>query len=207
MNYLSVENLSHHWGDTCLFNNISFGLSEGQKAALIARNGAGKTTLLNLLTAKLIPDSGSIVYNDSIRIGYLPQDPYLVSNHTVLEEVFNTGSAVVETIKAYEDALAHDNQQLLGGLIEQMDRLNAWDYEQRAKQILSQLKITNFEQRVHELSGGQQKRVALAGILISEPDLLILDEPTNHLDLDMIDWLEQYLSKSRAFPPGFLRCA
>ncbi|MGV8826925.1 MAG: ABC-F family ATP-binding cassette domain-containing protein [Breznakibacter sp.] len=198
MNYLSVENLSHNWGDVCLFDHISFGLSEGQKAALIARNGAGKTTLLNLLTGKLLPDNGSITYNDDIKVGYLPQDPYLEKQHTVLEEVFNTGSEVVETIKAYEDALVHNDQKALGGLIEQMDRLNAWDYEQRAKQILSQLKITNFEQKVNELSGGQQKRVALAGILISEPDLLILDEPTNHLDLDMIDWLEQYLSKSRA---------
>lgn len=198
MNYLSVENLSHHWGDVCLFDHISFGLSEGQKAALIARNGAGKTTLLNLLTGKLLPDSGNITYNDDIKVGYLPQDPYLEKQHTVLEEVFNTGSEVVETIKAYEEALSHNDQKALGGLIEQMDRLNAWDYEQRAKQILSQLKITNFDQKVTELSGGQQKRVALAGILISEPDLLILDEPTNHLDLDMIDWLEQYLSKSRA---------
>lgn len=198
MNYLSVENLSHHWGDVCLFDHISFGLSEGQKAALIARNGAGKTTLLNLLTGKLLPDRGNITYNDDIKVGYLPQDPYLDKQHTVLEEVFNTGSEVVETIKAYEEALAHNDQKVLGGLIEQMDRLNAWDYEQRVKQILSQLKITNFEQKVTELSGGQQKRVALAGILISEPDLLILDEPTNHLDLDMIDWLEQYLSKSRA---------
>lgn len=198
MNYLSVDNLTHHWGDVRLFDNISFGLSEGQKAALIARNGAGKTTLLNILTGKLQPDGGTVVFNDDIRVGYLPQDPYLKSGNTVLEELFDTGSEVAETIKQYEKALADNNQKELGLLIEQMDRLGAWDYEQRARQILSQLKITNFEQRVEQLSGGQQKRVALAGILIADPDFLILDEPTNHLDLDMIDWLEQYLSKSRA---------
>ncbi len=198
MNYLSVENLSHTWGDVRLFNNISFGLSEGQKAALIARNGAGKTTLLNILTGKLLPDSGSVVYNDAIKVGYLPQDPYLQGNRTVLEEVFNSGTEVTKAIKNYEDALHHNDQTCLGAAIEQMDRYGAWDYEQRAKQILSQLKIFNFDQKVSELSGGQQKRVALASILISEPDMLILDEPTNHLDLDMIDWLEQYLSKSRS---------
>jgi len=198
MNYLSVENLSHNWGDVLLFNNISFGLSEGQKAALIARNGAGKTTLLNILTGKLIPDSGSVVYNDAVKVGYLPQDPYLQNGRTVLEEVFNSGTDVAIAIKNYEDALHHNDQSALGAAIEQMDRLGAWDYEQRAKQILSQLKIYNFDQPVDKLSGGQQKRVALASILISEPDMLILDEPTNHLDMDMIDWLEQYLSKSRA---------
>lgn len=197
MNYLSVENLSHQWGDMPLFHNISFGLSEGQKAALIARNGAGKTTLLNLLTGKLIPDSGKIIFNDAIKVGYLPQDPVLNSDHTVLQEVFQSGTAVVEAIKAYELATSNHDTNALGACIEAMDRLNAWDYEQRIKQILSQLKIHQFQQPVTELSGGQQKRVALAGILISEPDLLILDEPTNHLDLDMIDWLEQYLSKSR----------
>lgn len=198
MNYLSVENLSHNWGDVSLFDNISFGLSEGQKAALIARNGAGKTTLLNILTNKLQPDSGSVVYNDAIKVGYLPQDPYLQGGRTVLEEVFNSGSEVTVAIKNYEEALHHNDQSRLGAAIEQMDRLGAWDYEQRAKQILSQLKIYNFDQRVNELSGGQQKRVALASILISEPDMLILDEPTNHLDLDMIDWLEQYLTRSRS---------
>lgn len=198
INYLSVENLTQHWGDIRLFNNISFGLSEGQKVALIARNGAGKTTLLNILGGQLPASEGQITLRSGLTLGYLPQDPYLNKAHTVMEEVFNTDSEVVQTIKAYEQAIETNDQDALGELIEKMDALQAWDYEQRIKQILSQLKINRFDQSVAELSGGQQKRVALASILISEPDLLILDEPTNHLDLEMVDWLEQYLSKSKA---------
>lgn len=198
INYLSVENLTQHWGDIRLFNNISFGLSEGQKVALIARNGAGKTTLLNILGGQLPASEGQITLRSGLTLGYLPQDPYLNKAHTVIEEVFNTDSEVVQTIKAYEQAIETNDQDALGELIEKMDALQAWDYEQRIKQILSQLKINRFDQSVAELSGGQQKRVALASILISEPDLLILDEPTNHLDLEMVDWLEQYLSKSKA---------
>ncbi len=198
VNYLSVENLTQNWGDVRLFNDISFGLSEGQKVALIARNGAGKTTLLNIIGGKIPANEGKIVMRSGITLGYLSQDPYLNKAHTVIEEVFNTDNEVVQTIKAYEQAIESNDQHKMGVLIEKMDALQAWDYEQRIKQILSQLKITNFEQSVAELSGGQQKRVALASILISEPDLLILDEPTNHLDLEMVDWLEQYLSKSKA---------
>lgn len=198
INYLSAENITQHWGDIRLFDNISFGLSEGQKVALIARNGAGKTTLLNILGGITPPNEGTVTLRNGIQLGYLPQDPYLNTAHTVIEEVFNADNEVVQTIKAYEQAVEENDQSKLGDLIEKMDRLQAWDYEQRIKQILSQLKITHFEQPVAELSGGQQKRVALASILISEPDLLILDEPTNHLDLDMVDWLEQYLSKSKA---------
>ncbi|MBS2212799.1 ABC-F family ATP-binding cassette domain-containing protein [Carboxylicivirga mesophila] len=198
INYLSVENLTQHWGDVRLFNNISFGLNEGQKVALIARNGAGKTTLLNILAGIMPANEGRITLRNGLTMGYLPQDPYLNKSHTVIEEVFNAESETVQTIKAYEQALESNEQEALGALIEKMDALQAWDYEQRIKQILSQLKITRFDQPVAELSGGQQKRVALASILISEPDLLILDEPTNHLDLEMVDWLEQYLSKSKA---------
>ncbi|MBR8536903.1 ABC-F family ATP-binding cassette domain-containing protein [Carboxylicivirga sediminis] len=198
INYLSVENLTQHWGDVRLFNNISFGLNEGQKVALIARNGAGKTTLLNILADIMPANEGRITLRNGLTMGYLPQDPYLNKSHTVIEEVFNAESETVQTIKAYEQAIESNEQDELGALIEKMDALQAWDYEQRIKQILSQLKITRFDQPVAELSGGQQKRVALASILISEPDLLILDEPTNHLDLEMVDWLEQYLSKSKA---------
>jgi len=198
VNYLSVENLTQNWGDVRLFNDISFGLSEGQKVALIARNGAGKTTLLNIIGGIIPANDGKIIMRSGVTLGYLSQDPYLNKAHTVIEEVFNTDNEVVQTIKAYEQAIENNDQHKMGILIEKMDALQAWDYEQRIKQILSQLKITNFEQSVAELSGGQQKRVALASILISEPDLLILDEPTNHLDLEMVDWLEQYLSKSKA---------
>ena len=198
VNYLSVENITQHWGDIRLFNDISFGLNEGQKVALIARNGAGKTTLLNILGGKIPANEGMVTIRNGIKVGYLSQDPSLNKNHTVIEEVFNTDSEIVQTIKAYEQAIASNNEDSMGSLIEKMDSLQAWDYEQRIKQILSQLKITKYDQPVSELSGGQQKRVSLASILISEPDLLILDEPTNHLDLEMVDWLEQYLSKSKA---------
>ena len=195
-NFLSVENLTYDWGDIRLFNNISFGITEGQKSALIARNGTGKTTLLNMLTGHMQPDAGRIVFNDAIRMGYLEQSPYYNNENTVIEQVFDYRSETTDTIRAYEEALAHDDHRRLGQLIERMDALGAWEYEQRIKQILSQLKINDFGQRVASLSGGQQKRVALAALLISEPNFLILDEPTNHLDLEIIDWLEDYLRRS-----------
>ncbi len=196
VNYLSVENLTYHWGDIRLFNNLNFGVNEGQKTALIARNGTGKTTLLNMLTGKMQPDSGRIVFNDSIKVGYLEQSPYFNNDNTVIEQVFDAGSDMTRAIREYEEALISDNSDRLAKAIERMDALQAWDYEQRIKQILSQLKINDFEQKVSSLSGGQQKRVALAALLISEPNFLILDEPTNHLDLDITDWLEDYLTRS-----------
>jgi ATP-binding cassette subfamily F protein uup len=196
MNYLSVENLTYHWGDIRLFNNLNFGINEGQKSALIARNGTGKTTLLNMLTGKMQPDTGRIVYNDSIRVGYLEQNPYFDNDNTILQQVFDCGTEVTETIRDYEAALQSNDMDAIMRLTDRMDALKAWDYELRIKQILSQLKITDFDKKVSQLSGGQQKRVALAALLISEPNFLILDEPTNHLDLDIIDWLEEYLSHS-----------
>ncbi len=198
VNYLSVENLTHYWGEIPLFENISFGLSEGQKIALIARNGAGKTTLLNIIGGLIPPTEGKLIQRKNIRIGYLPQDPVLNPDNTVIEEVFNNDTEIVQTIKAYEKAIETDNQKSIGTIIEKMDHLNAWDYEQRIKQILFELKITDLEQPISQLSGGQQKRVAMASILINEPELLILDEPTNHLDLDMVEWLEQHLAKAKA---------
>jgi ATP-binding cassette subfamily F protein uup len=198
ISYLSVENLTHHWGDIRLFDNLTFGVTEGQKIGLIARNGTGKTTLLNILAHKLSADSGSVTYRKGIEIGYLSQLPELNDNHTVIEEIFASENPQVTTIKAYEKALADGNHDELGHLIEELDKLNAWDFEARIKQILSQLKITNFDQLIGQLSGGQKKRVSLANILINEPDFLILDEPTNHLDLEMIEWLEDYLARSKA---------
>ncbi len=197
-NYLSVENLTHFWGEIPLFRNVNFGLNEGLKAALIARNGAGKTTFLNIIAGIVPPNDGKITFRKNIRVGYLPQEPVLNPSNSIIEEVFNNDSEVVQTIKEYEKALETDDQKSLGGIIERMDHLNAWDYEQSIKQILFELKITDLEQPVDTLSGGQQKRVALASTLINEPELLILDEPTNHLDLDMVEWLEQYLSKSKS---------
>jgi len=205
MNYLSVENLSYHWGDVCLFDDISFGINEGQKTALVAKNGTGKTTLLNMLTAKLpnsnsdgklYPDEGRIVFNEDIRVGYLPQNPYFNNENTVIQQVFECGTEVTDAIRDYELALESSDVDLIAKATDRMDVLKAWDYEQRIKQILSQLHINDFTQQVKNLSGGQQKRVALAALLISSPSFLILDEPTNHLDLDIIDWLEDYLTRS-----------
>lgn len=198
INYLSVENVTHIWGEKVLFENLNFGISEGQKVALIARNGAGKTTLLNIL-AQLNPSlEGTVTYRKGIEVGYLPQEPLLDKDLTVMEAVFSSENKIVETIKAYERALEGEDQDELGDLITKMDQMGAWDYESRIKQILSELKIIRFDQPIHELSGGQRKRVALANLLINEPTFLILDEPTNHLDVDMIEWLEGYLQKSKA---------
>ena len=198
INYLSIESLTHNWGENALFQDLSYGIGEGQKVALIARNGAGKTTLMNIIAGLMQPDKGRIIFRSGIKIGYLPQDPLLNGDQTVLEAVFATNNEVVNTIRRYEDAIEHDNQTELGHLITEMDKLGAWDYEARIKQILNELNITKFEQPIRELSGGQKKRVGLAATLISEPDFIILDEPTNHLDLNMIEWLEEYLNRTKA---------
>ncbi|WP_026475321.1 ABC-F family ATP-binding cassette domain-containing protein [Alkaliflexus imshenetskii] len=197
-NILSVENLTHHWGDIRLFNDLNFGLEEGEKAALIARNGSGKTTLLNVLAGFQAPDGGSVTVRNGIKLGYLTQDPVFAAGQSVMEAIFNTDNDLMTLVKNYEAAVESGNQKAIGELVGRMDTLNAWDYESRVKQILSQLKITNLSQKVDHLSGGQVKRVALAAVLVNEPDFLILDEPTNHLDLEMVDWLEEYLGRNRA---------
>lgn len=196
MNYLSVENLTYHWGDIRLFNDLNFGINEGQKVALVARNGTGKTTLLRILLGQMQADTGRIVYNDSIKVGMLEQNPYFEGNKTVIQQVLGIPSPTTEVIAQYESAIERGDNEAIGNLVERMDALNAWDYEQRIRQILGQLKIHKFDQPISSLSGGQQKRVALAALLISEPDFIILDEPTNHLDLEIIDWLEDYLTRS-----------
>ena len=194
--FLQVDGLTKSFGDLILFRNISFGIAEGQRTGLIAKNGTGKTTLLNILAGKEDYDSGNIAYRKDLRVGYLDQNPQYPSELTVLEACFHSENDVVKLISQYEKAIASNNHDNLNELLDQMDRLNAWDYEQRAKQILSILKINDFNQKIKELSGGQLKRVALANVLITEPDLLILDEPTNHLDLEMTEWLEEYLNRS-----------
>jgi ATP-binding cassette subfamily F protein uup len=196
-NILSVENLTHHWGDIRLFNDLNFGLDEGQKAALIARNGTGKTTLLNILAGVYPADEGNVTYRNTITRGYLSQDPEFDPQLTVLDTLFQSENETARVVQQYEGALARQDHDTLQQLLPKMEQLNAWDYEERAKQILSQLNIESFNQPVGQLSGGQTKRVALARVLINNPDFLILDEPTNHLDLDMIEWLEDYLKRSR----------
>ncbi len=196
VSYLQVENLTKSFGDLVLFNNISFGISEGQRIGLIAQNGRGKTTLLNILAGKEGYDSGTISFRRDLKVGYLEQDPTYPENLTVLEACFYHGNEVVQLIKEYEKCLETEGHPGLDKILAQMDLHHAWEYEQKAKQILSQLKIRNFDQPIKQLSGGQLKRVALANALITEPDLLILDEPTNHLDLDMTEWLEEYLQRT-----------
>ncbi|MBR6285404.1 MAG: ABC-F family ATP-binding cassette domain-containing protein [Bacteroidaceae bacterium] len=194
--YLQVEGLTKSIGDLVLFENLSFGIAEGQRVGLIAKNGTGKTTLLNILAGREDYDAGSIVFRNDLRVGYLEQSPQFAPGMSVLDACFSQSGTMVELLRKYEKCLETPGNPGLDRLMAEMEAQNAWDCEQRAKQILSQLKITNLNQPMSQLSGGQVKRVALAGILISEPDLLILDEPTNHLDLDMIEWIENYLSRT-----------
>jgi ATP-binding cassette subfamily F protein uup len=197
-NILSVEGLTHHWGDIRLFDSLNFGLEEGEKAAFIARNGTGKTTLLNILAGKLVADEGSFTIRKGIRTGYLTQLPFYSAGQSVMEAVFSGENEMISLVRTYESALESHDQALIAKMIEKMDAANAWDYENRVKQVLSQLKISRLDQPVEQLSGGQQKRVALAAVLVEEPDLLIMDEPTNHLDIEMVDWLEEYLGRNKA---------
>lgn len=195
VSYLQVDELTKSFGDLVLFRNISFGIAQNNRVGLIAKNGAGKTTLLNILADKEPYDQGTIAYHRGLTVGYLEQNPKYPKGITVLEACFHHGNEITELIKEYEQCMKTKGNPGLDKLLSQMDLTGAWEYEQRAKQILSQLNINDFDQLVDELSGGQLKRVALANTLIVEPDFLILDEPTNHLDLKMTEWLEEYLSR------------
>jgi ABC transport system ATP-binding/permease protein len=194
--YMQVENLTKSFGDHLLFENISFGIADNQRVALIAKNGAGKTTLLNIIAGKEDYKNGNITFRRDLRVGYLDQDPDFPKELSVLDACLQTDNEAVRTIAAYEHCMLSEHHEGLDEILSQMDLHKAWDYETRIKQILGKLKITNFEQKIGKLSGGQLKRVALANVLIAEPDLLILDEPTNHLDLEMIEWLEDFLKRS-----------
>ena len=195
---LQVENLTKSYGEQVLFENISFTIEEGRRVALVAKNGTGKTTLLNIIAGKESHDAGSVVPRRGLRIAYLEQSPAYPAGMTVLEACFHSESPALKAIAEYERAIGDASGEGLQEAMARMDALEAWDYEQRAKRILSRLKIRDFGQKVETLSGGQLKRVALANVLISESDLLILDEPTNHLDTDMTEWLEEYLAASSA---------
>jgi ATP-binding cassette subfamily F protein uup len=201
---LQVENLTKSFGDNLLFENISFGIADGQRVALIARNGAGKTTLLSILAGDEDYESGTISFRRDLRVGYLRQDPSFAAGLTVLEACFSAQNEITDAIKEYELLTRHleanpasVDEAAYQHALALMDDLKAWDYETRIKQILGNLKITDFDQQIGHLSGGQLKRVALANVLISEPDLLILDEPTNHLDLEMVEWLEAFLKGTK----------
>lgn len=198
ISYLQVESLTKTFGDLVLFENLSFGIGQGQRVSLIAKNGTGKTTLLNIIAGKLDYDSGQITTKRDLRVSYLEQDPQYPSGMSVREACFYSDNPTLSAIAEYERVIESEDHDALHNAIAQMDTLNAWDYEQRSKQILSRLNITDLDQAVENLSGGQLKKVALANVLISEADLLILDEPTNHLDVEMTQWLEEYLASSPA---------
>ncbi len=193
---LQVENISKSFGDNLLFKNISFSIKKDEKIALIAKNGSGKTTLLNIITGKDVADTGQVAMQKDLKIAYLPQTPDFDDENTVLEQVLDSSERVSSVISNYHAALKTQDEAMLQSAIEQMDAWQAWDYDKKITRILSKLKITDINQKVKFLSGGERRRVALTAALIETSDLLILDEPTNHLDLQMIEWLEKYLQST-----------
>lgn len=203
MTYLSVENLSKSFGIKPLFSGITFGLSRGDKTALVAPNGTGKSTLLKVLAGKETADSGEVMVRNGIRLAWLEQEPALDNALTIREYIGRAGSETAAIIRRYEAAVkaqtdnySEQTQQAFDAALAAMEAAGAWDYEQRMESILSKLGITQLDQSISTLSGGERKRVALAFALLENPDLLLLDEPTNHLDVEMIEWLETWLIKS-----------
>lgn len=198
MNYLTVEGVSKSYGERVLFEDITFYINEGDRIAFIAKNGTGKTSVMNIIMGKEEADKGKVWLHNKVSIGYLSQDPELNPESSVFEAVYNSTNPVMQAIVAYELALAKtDDAEALQEAMSAMDRLQAWDYEFKIKQILSKLGVDYIDRKIKMLSGGQKKRVALAKVLIDAPAFLILDEPTNHLDLDMIEWLEEYLKQTK----------
>ncbi len=194
MNYLSVENLSKAFSDKLLFENLSFGIEKGDKTALVAENGTGKTTLMRILVGKEEADGGKVVFNGNVRVGYLEQLPTFDPDCTIGDVVAEGHTDIMRVIRKYEDSLV--NRVNLEEAMAEMDANQAWDYEMRLKQLLSTFEINDLSQKIGTLSGGQVKRLALALVLLDNPDILFLDEPTNHLDMQMVEWLEDYLSQS-----------
>ena len=196
MNYLSAENLGRNLGERWLFKNLSFGILQGEKVALIGTNGCGKSSLMDVVAGLIKPDEGVVSVRKEIRVGYLNQNPDFSRTQTVLETIFASDNEITSAIKNYEKAVETDDLEGILKYTDEITHLDAWDFESKVKVILGKLGIHDFEKLMGELSGGQQKRVSLARVLIDDPDLLILDEPTNHLDLATIEWLESYFSSS-----------
>ncbi len=195
--FLQIENLTKSYGERILFSDITFGVNEGDKIGIIAKNGTGKSTLLNIISQKENADSGKITFRNGLRVSILDQMPLFDDNATVIDACLHDNSKIASIISDYENALLSDDNDKIHLSIQQMDAAGAWDYEDRLKQMLSQLKIDNLNATISTLSGGQRKRVALARAILEEPELIILDEPTNHLDIEIIEWLENYLRHSR----------
>ncbi len=197
MNYLTVEGVSKAFGERVLFEDLTFYINEGDRVAFIAKNGTGKTSLMDIIMKKAEADAGTVWLHHKISIGYLSQDPNLDPELTVFQAVYHSPNPVMQAILAYENSLLRpDDVEAMQEAMSAMDRMQAWDYEVKIKQILYQLKVDYLDRPIKMLSGGQKKRVALAKVLIDAPDFLILDEPTNHLDLPMIEWLEDYLKQA-----------
>ena len=195
--FLQIEELTKSYGDRMLFADVTFGINEGDKVGIVAKNGTGKSTLLSIIAGNEDADSGKIVWRNGLRVGYLEQKPEFEGNPTVAEAALQSDDPVAAIVREYEDASASGDPDRLQEAIHRMDTANAWNYEDRLRQLLSRLNIHDLQARVDTLSGGQRKRVALASVLMREPDLLILDEPTNHLDISVIEWIEAYLKRSR----------
>lgn len=204
MNYLSVENLGKNYGERILFEGLTFGLSQGDKMALIANNGTGKSSMLKIIAGKDLADAGTVTLRNGIRLGYLSQEPNFDESITIAQLIQKANTEVMSLIRSYEAALEAQSidfnsstQKQVEEASARMEEANAWDYERRLKQTLSKFNIHDLEQKVGDLSGGQKKRLALAMLLLDAPELLLLDEPTNHLDVEMIEWLEKYLQQQK----------
>ena len=199
MNYLSGENLSKTFNDRWLFKDISLGISQGEKLGLVGENGTGKTTLLKILTGELASDSGLVSVRDGIKIGYLTQQPVVSGELTVKEIIFNEKNVIASVVKEYEECIHHPetSSERMQAALEKMEEYNAWDYDAKVQEITSKLGVVDLDQKFAQLSGGQRKRIFMAQMLLTEPDLIIMDEPTNHLDLEAIEWLENYLSSQQ----------
>lgn len=195
--FLQVEELTKSVGDRMLFENVTFGVNEGDKIGIVAKNGTGKTTLLNILAGLDAPDSGSVTYRGDLKVCYLSQLPEFKKGATIIEACLEDGGTVADAVARYESALASGDTNAINEAVHEMDSLNAWDYEDRVKQMLTQLDLGDVNESVDHLSGGQRKRVAIARALMQNPELIILDEPTNHLDVEVIEWLENYLKRQR----------
>lgn len=196
MNYLSAESLSKSYNDRWLFKDITVGIGQGEKVAIVGENGTGKTTLIKILTGQIKPDSGVVSTRDGIKLGYLTQQPNVEGALTVKEILFDDKNKIAKVVREYEECL-HDpsvSPERMQHALEWMEEFNAWDYDAKVQEITGKLGITDLDQKFEELSGGQRKRIFLAQLLLTEPDLIIMDEPTNHLDLEAIEWLESYLA-------------
>lgn len=199
MSIISTEQLGHSFNDNWLFKDLYFGLNKGDRVALVGINGSGKSTLLRILSGNLKPGLGKVVTERDLRIGYLEQDPQFTNQETISEFIYSIGNQRQQLIRKYEEAVNQEvkNEKLLNTLMDELSSANAWEYEFEIKTILSRMGIQHLEQKIATLSGGQRKRLALAKLLIDDPDVYLLDEPTNHLDIETIEWLESYMSSGQ----------